>query len=233
MPMKLIHSPLIHIALVLAIPVPGFTAPAAQDELTFMVSLDDRPIGTHRWRIVENGGRHVVESTAEFDVRILQVPVYRYRHRATETWQNGCLQRIESQTDANGARYAVDLNKTAAGYRIATSNQTVTHAADCLMSFAYWDRRFLQQSRLLNPQTGEVVAVQVEPLGESQRRIGQRLLAVEGFHILAKSQNVNIQVFYHRADGHWVALESVLENGRTLHYAAVEPDRLALDRVRD
>ena len=105
-------------AIALMMPGLGVASASAQDPLTFAVSLDDRPIGVHRFRIVDAGATRVVESDASFDVRILRIPVYRYRHRNTETWQNGCLKQIDSETDANGTPYAVDLSKTVRGYRM-------------------------------------------------------------------------------------------------------------------
>jgi hypothetical protein len=225
--MRTFHSLLISAAIVLTTPGLGVAAASTKDELTFAVSLDDKPIGMHRFRIADDGATRVVESEASFDVRILRVPVYRYRHRNTETWQNGCLKRIDSETDANGTPYAVDLSKTAAGYKLATPTEARSYEADCLMSFAYWDQRFLQQKQLLNTQTGELVAVDIQPLGESLREVANRTLSVEGFRILAESRDINIQVFYDSRDGRWVALESVLEGGRVLRYLATADDRLA------
>lgn len=163
--MKTIHSLLVSAAIVLATPGLGVAAASTKDELTFAVSLDDKPIGVHRFRIADDGAMRVVDSEATFDVSILRVPVYRYRHSNTETWRNGCLKRIDSETDANGTPYTVDLSKTAAGYTIVTSSETRVHEVGCMMSFAYWDKRFLQQQRLLNTQTGEVIAVEIQSLG--------------------------------------------------------------------
>ncbi len=232
--MKAIFGLFVSVAIVLATPGLGVATPSAKDELTFEVSLDDRPIGVHRFRIADGGAMRVVESDASFDVKILRVPVYRYRHSNTETWQNGCLKQIDSETDANGTPYAVDLSKTATGYRIVTPHETQTYQGDCLMSFAYWDQRFLRQQRLLNTQTGELIAVEIQSLGESERKIANRTVPVKGFRVLAAPQNVDIKVFYHSVDGRWVALESVLENGRLLRYALTADDRLAAaERISD
>ena len=232
--MKTTHGLWASAAIALAAPGLSVATPMVKDELTFTVSLDDQPIGVHRFQIADQGAMRVVASEATFDVRILRVPVYRYRHRNTETWQNGCLQRINAETDANGTPYAVDLSKTAAGYRVVTPSEARTHAVDCMMSFAYWDQRFLQQKRLLNPQTGEWIPVEIQSLGESQRRIADQILSVQGFRILAESKDVDIKVFYRPADGRWVALESAIENGRTLRYALAADNRLAAtERVAD
>ena len=232
--MKITHGLWVSVAIALAAPGLSVATPMVKNELTFTVSLDDQPIGVHRFRIADEGAMRVVDSEATFDVRILRVPVYRYRHRNTETWQNGCLKRIDSETDANGTPYAVDLSKTAAGYRIVTPSEARTHAVDCMMSFAYWDQRFLQQKRLLNTQTGEWIPVEIQSLGESQRQIANQVLPVQGFRIRAELQGIDIKVFYRPADGRWVALESVLENGRTLRYALAGDNRLAVaERVSD
>ena len=232
--MKTIHSLLVSAALVWATPSLGVAAASTKDELTFAVSLDDQPIGVHRFRMADHGAMRVVDSEATFDVRILRVPVYRYRHSNTETWQNGCLQRIDSETDANGTAYAVDLSKTATGYRIVTPHETQTYQGDCLMSFAYWDQRFLRQQRLLNTQTGELIAVEIQSLGESELKIANRTAPVKGFRVLAAPQGVDIKVFYHSVNGRWVALESVIENGRKLRYVLAADDRLtAAERVSD
>ena len=193
--MKTIPSLLVSAAIVWATPGLGVAAASTKDELTFAVSLDDKPIGVHRFRIADDSAMRVVDSEATFDVRILRVPVYRYRHSNTETWRNGCLKRIDSETDANGTPYRVDLSKTAAGYTIVTSSETRVHEVGCMMSFAYWDQRFLQQQRLLNTQTGELIRVEVQSLGESQREIANRTLSVKGFRILAEPENIDIQVF--------------------------------------
>ena len=193
--MKTIPSLLVSAAIVWATPGLGVAAASTKDELTFAVSLDDKPIGVHRFRMADHGAMRVVDSEATFDVRILRVPVYRYRHSNTETWRNGCLKRIDSETDANGTPYRVDLSKTAAGYTIVTSSETRVHEVGCMMSFAYWDQRFLQQQRLLNTQTGELIRVEVQSLGESQREIANRTLSVKGFRILAEPENIDIQVF--------------------------------------
>ena len=178
--MKTIHRLLVSAAIVMTTPGLSIAALSAKDELIFKVSLDDKPIGVHRFRISDEGAMRVVDSEASFDVRILGVPVYRYRHSNSETWENGCLKRIDSETDANGTPYAVDLSKTAMGYRIVTPSETQTYEGDCLMSFAYWDRRCLQQQRLLNTQTGELITVEILSLGESQRQVANQMLSVQG-----------------------------------------------------
>jgi hypothetical protein len=201
----------------------------AQQELNFEVLLDGKPIGTHEFRITDGGTTRIVETNASFDVRILFVPVFSYQHSNTEIWQNGCLKRISSETDSNGTPYRVTLNRADDGYRIITLDDSVVHPIDCMMTFAYWDREFLQQPWLLNSQTGELIDVEIETLGTDTPDWLPVQTPLEGYRIVAEPEDVDIRVFYDREDGRWVALESLLESGRVMRYLPTRTPQPAAD----
>ena len=206
------------------------TSGSARD-LRFQVLLDDEPIGSHNFRITEESSKRTIESDASFDVRVLFVPVFSYRHSNTEVWRDGCLIQMDAQTDSNGKLYRVESRRNDSAYRIGTNTATEAYAADCLMSFAYWDRQILQQSRLLNAQTGAVVEVDIEPLGETTLKLGEHRVVVDGYRIIAEDQDVDIKVWYSRADGSWVSLESRLKNGRLMRYLPADPELLVASGV--
>ena len=56
-------------------------------EFNFKVLLNDKDIGHHRFSVDDQ----TVQSNAAFDVKLWIIPAYKYRHKATETNQNGCL----------------------------------------------------------------------------------------------------------------------------------------------
>jgi hypothetical protein len=198
------------------------------EEMRFSVLLDDRPIGEHRFRIQESPQGRVVESEARFDVSVLFVPVFSYRHSNTEVWRDGCLSRIESETDSNGDRYLVDGRREALAFAVETAEGASSYATDCLMTFAYWDRSFLGQDRLLNSQTGEVVAVNVQPLGSERLTIAGNEVPAEAFRIRAVDEGLDIKVFYDERNGRWVSLESRLANGKLMRYLPAADERLAM-----
>ena len=209
-----------------AAPGPALESASGSTELTFEVSLDDRPIGRHSFRIRESDGARVVESRATFDVSVLFIPVYSYLHQNTETWRNGCLQRIEAETDSNGRRYVVDGRRVEGGYRIETTDGPRRYAMDCLMTFAYWDPGMLSQRQLLNSQTGDLLPVSVEVLGSRNLEIGGRAVQADGYRVVAEGADVDLVVYYDR-NNRWVGLESVLEGGRTMRYLPSADKRLA------
>ena len=120
----------------------------------FAVFLDGAPVGSHRFEVRQEAGERRVSSRAQFEVRVLGLPFYRYRHEAQEQWRGDCLARLDARTEDGGERSAVSVAPEG-----------------CQMSFAYWNPRMLQQKALLNAQTGKFEAVAVSPLGEGRYRI--------------------------------------------------------------
>jgi hypothetical protein len=174
---------------------------AAGQRIVFDVLLDARPIGTHSFEIDgPAAGEQRVTSLASFNVKFLSFTAYRYRHQASERWQQGCLAEINSTTDDNGKRLRVD------------------HAprTGCISSYAYWDRDLLMKQRqLLNPQTGELDAVQMERVGEEQ--IVVRGVSVAAVHYRLRSARFTIDLWY-SASGEWLQLDSTTESHRILQY---------------
>jgi hypothetical protein len=186
----------------------------AAEVLRFQVYLDDKPIGEHSFRIADSGGLQRIASNASFDVDFLFVNAYRYRHSSNELFRDGCLQEINATTDDNGTRYRVEGARVGDGFRV--KHQDGTEQEDgCLMTFAYWDRDFLSQSRLLNAQTGEVESVSVRRKGKDDVEAGGRTVAATRYAL--KTDKLTIDLWYSDALG-WVGLSSDTGKGRRLVY---------------
>jgi hypothetical protein len=176
-------------------------AAASESRLEFEVLLDSRSIGTHRFDVVRGeDGAQQVTSAAAFDVKILGIRAYRYRHEARERWSQGCLRQMDASTDDNGKRLQV--------------NRTLREG--CASSYAYWDpQRLLQQRELLNPQTGSVDKVQIEPRGEETLTIRGAPVVADRYRL--RSEKFVIDLWYSKA-GEWLQLDSTTETKRKLHY---------------
>ncbi len=113
----------------------------------------------------------------------LGVPYYHYRHQATETWQDGQLQKLDTTTDDNGAPYTVTGRRTARGFEVERTTPVVmspiaaaeqgyqppevtreTFAPDTLPT-SLWQADELRRSVLLNTQYGRLSHVKVETVG--------------------------------------------------------------------
>lgn len=183
--------------------------------LKFNVFLDDSPIGYHRFEIeAENGGKRSVRSEAQFDVKFLFFTAYKYRHLNAELWNNGCLVEIDAETNSNGKESDVSGERTASGFAVQKDGNVET-LPDCVMTFAYWNPDFLKQRKLLNPQTGEYLDVEVEQRAAEQIRIGGREVTAVPWDITARGMEITV---WYSPDNDWLALESVAKGDRILRY---------------
>ena len=186
-------------------------------EWNFRVWLGDTAIGHHNFRLIEQGGQRTLETEADFNVRFLFFTAYRYRHVNTETWKGDCLQTIESRTDANGRILNVVGLRGPEGFELR-SPAAPGPVPDCIKTFAYWDTAILEADKLLNPQTGEIVPITVEPLEAEELRVRGRDVAARKYRLLTDELALDI---WYSGDSEWLALESTTRDGRKLRYELI------------
>jgi len=199
----------------------SFTAPATAKERAdtvtewnFDVYLNDKKVGKHSFNVSESSGTKRVQSEAKFKVTIFLIPAYRYEHSAAERWSGQCLVEIDARTNANGERIEVSGERTGAGFRVKSGDNPVD-LPDCVMTFAYWNPEFLDQSRLLNPQTGEFVDVTVERVGDEILEVRGEAISATRFRLTAYEMDLTL---WYSPDNEWVALESVAKGGHIIRY---------------
>lgn len=189
--------------------------PAAAEVRTwnFRVLLDERPIGSHKFTLRASGTQSELRSEARFDVRLLFVNAYRYRHEARERWAGNCLQSLTARTETNDEQLAVNAFARDGRFIVERASASEVHDG-CVMSFAYWNPQLLKANRLLNSQTGEVVPVSVTALGEQTRPVRDAPIVARRYRL--EAPGLQIDLWY--VDDRWVGLEAPATGGRRLRY---------------
>lgn len=207
-------------AIVLAL-LGGTAAVTAQEESVpvdrweFDVYVDDKQIGNHVFELVENGTLQQSVNTAEFRYRILLIPAWRYSHTNTEQWDDdGCLESFSATTRVNGRQSDVSGARTDAGFVVENGDDT-TELGRCIMSFAYWDPRFLEQTGLIDPQTGKYLPITVERLPAEAVEVRGAEIAAQPYRV--RAEELELKVWYSQ-DNEWLALESTAKGGRVIRY---------------
>jgi hypothetical protein len=199
--------------------VTGFaTASEAVEEWHFSVLLDGKPIGTHQFALTRGEeGVRTLRSDARFDVKILGLTAYRYRHHAEERWDGDCLVSIASRTDDDGSKTAVTSEASPGGLRVTAVGGKQPSAAaieGCVMSFAYWNPQLAKQNRLLDPGTGRLESVTISSLPARSIEAQGKPVAVTGVRIAGLERPIDI--WY--AGENWVGLDTEVRGGRKLTY---------------
>ena len=176
---------------------------ASAETWDFHALLDGKPIGTHRFVVSGTPAAREVESTASFDVKLLGIPFYKYRHTAHERWQGDCLRELHSTTDDDGKRVKVDETRD---------------AADCVMGFAYWHPKLHEQTRLLNPQTGKIETTQFEKMPDAPLQVRGQEVSAKRWRLLATTPAAKQElVLWLDKDDKWIGLDAQVK-GRLLTY---------------
>lgn len=189
-------------------------APDESRRFDFNVFLNDKKIGTHSFELQSRNGVQEVQSNANFKYTVLFIPAYRYEHSNAERWSEDCLVEFNAKTNANGKKIQVSGKQAGAGFQVVGSD-SVVNLPECVMSFAYWNRSFLQQDQLLNPQTGEYEDVEVREIGSEKIQVRGQQTAATRFELT--SPNAKLTLWYSSSD-EWVALESTAKGGHIIRY---------------
>jgi hypothetical protein len=202
-----------------AIPARAQDAPQAQS-WDFAATLDGKPIGAHSFRLTpESGDGWRMDGEANFAVRLLGIVVYRYHHTVVEHWRDGCLASLSSDTDNDGVLSHVAAAATPAGGTVTRTNSERGSSREswtgCLMSFAYWNPKLREQTRLLNPQTGEIENVTIAPVGTAGLVAQGRTVSAQSWRIAGRNQPVDV---WYTPSGDWVGLDAQVRGGRVLSY---------------
>ena len=180
----------------------------------FRVYLDDKEIGSHTFSVQKTAAQIEVTSSARFDVKVLFINAYQYRHEAKEIWRDDCLADLSASTDDNGTQLSVKAVQSTVGLNVSTEKKKF-NLSGCVMSFAYWNPAILQQTRLLNAQTGEYEQVTIQSLASSVLQVAGKAQAAQQFTLIGKKLKIDL---WYAPDGTWLALESMTEQGARLRY---------------
>jgi hypothetical protein len=187
------------------------TSLACAQTWDFDVSMDGKPIGEHQFVLsnLDNGDLQLA-SEAKFNVKFLSINVFKYHHQANEVWSADCLKQLDAKTQENSKKTLVTGVKEQSLFKVnAQKPLEINHS--CVMTFAYWNPKILQQKQLLNPQTGEYLA-------SNTRYIGKETILVKGQtksadHYKIDTSKFKIDIWY-SAEGEWLALQSQTPDGR-------------------
>ncbi len=183
---------------------------AIKGNWTFQALLDGSPIGQHNFSLATRGGQQEMTIAASFDVKLLGITVYRYRHRNVERWDGDCLSSLNSETDDDGTKLTVETRKDAGGLLVMAKPAPLT-LPGCVMSFAYWNPAMLRQTQLLNSQTGRYEKVRIDALGNETIEAQGRSITAARYRINGTEQPIDL---WYTPAGDWVGLASTVSGGK-------------------
>jgi hypothetical protein len=177
----------------------------------FDVSMDGKAIGTHQFVLSDKeNNQQILKSEANFNIKILSISFFKYHHQANETWENNCLKKLEAKTQENSKTTVVKGVQEKTAFKISSPSASEIND-ECVMTFAYWNPKILQQKKLLNPQTGDYLSANITSLGKENILVKGQTVKADHYKIDTAKFKIDI---WHGVDDAWLALQSLTEDGR-------------------
>ena len=124
------------------------------------------------------------------------------------------MSELDASTQENGTTTLVKGKLEKDGFKIDTPRGRESLPA-CVMTFAYWNPKILEQSRLLNPQTGEWLELSISNRGTDTVQVRGKQTKAE--HYFLDAVKLRIDLWY-TPEGEWLALKSTTPEGRIISY---------------
>ena len=160
----------------------------------FDVSMDGKPIGTHQFVLYDTeNNQQILKSEAKFNIKILSISFFKYHHQASEAWENNCLKKLEAKTQENSKTTLVKGVQEKTSFKLSAPTPSEINA-ECVMTFAYWNPKILQQKKLLNPQNGDYLSANISALG--QETIFAKGQSVKAEHYKIDTAKFKIDIWY-------------------------------------
>lgn len=194
--------------------------------LSFRVERAGDPIGTHKVSFTREGDELHVAIDIDLAVSFGPITVFRYTHRNRETWREGKLVALETETNDDGKRYTVSAKATEDGLEVTSSaNGTFMAPADIIPT-SYWNPATLRQTQLLDTQKGRILDVEIEEMGAREAEAGGRTVPVEEYRMTG---DLKLKLWYSR-DREWLNV-IFMARGSEVDYRIVQIDRKHLQQV--
>jgi hypothetical protein len=176
---------------------------AAPGKLTFAVFRNGTKVGEHVVVITGDDQTATAVTNVAMTVKIGPVPVYKYKHTATERWAGGKFVSIDTFTEANGKKQKVVARAQPGVVTIDGPAGLIRGPAEAA-PLSHWNTAAFTRP-MFNQQEGKLLKVRAT-------RVAANHWSVRG--------EAEIDDYYDAA-GNWLALKGKLEDGSTLEYRRI------------
>lgn len=155
------------------------TAPRAP--LSFTVLRNGEEVGSHVLRFQANPD-HSLQVGVETNVvvKMAMIPVYRFEHHGRETWKDGHLVALNSETDDDGTRHTLSVADRD-GALAVTGDGNSARAPQDTMPASLWNAGTVGRGVLLNTLDGHAMTVHIADLGEEKVAVAGHLVPAHHF----------------------------------------------------
>lgn len=187
-------------------------------EMVFRVIRSGSEIGTHTVTFAEADGALFVHSLFDIVVRLLGLPIYRYKYQSDETWRDGRLAALAATVNDNGTETKVEARKKDDALVVDGPEAKDEVVKLPVLPSTHWDDEVIGASHVLNTLNGKLDAVKLVPLGSDSVEVAGAPHAATHYRYTG---DITAESWYD-AEGHWVKLRFPGKDGTLIDYVCLK-----------
>ncbi len=132
----------------------------------FLIKRKDNVIGHHVVNVTPTPEGAIVDTRIQMRVSFGLLTFFKYKHESREEWRGDELISLSSRTNNDGEKTWVDARRENGVLTIKGSGYEGIAPTNAIPS-SYWRKALVEADALINTQTGEIIDVTVESLGQT------------------------------------------------------------------
>lgn len=170
--------------------------------IDFTVLRKGKPFGRHLLTFDrDESGELTVTTDVDLRVKIGPITAFRYRLDSVENWVNGQLVGLNGTSNSDGRKARVSAVQEDGELVIESTKFDGVLPLTTIPS-SHWNRMQVYQQQMLSTETGEVLEIDVETIGEDTVLVGGE--PIEATHYRLKS-DLTVDLWYD-TQSRWVKL---------------------------
>jgi hypothetical protein len=158
--------------------------PSGAADRRFSVLYKGDRIGAHTVLHSAATGETRITTEIDLQVKALFFTVFSFSHRSEESWRDGRLTTLKSETVEHGETLHVTGAATARGFRVVTKDIPFFAAPGALTSNDLWNPAVLQQAIVIDAQHGGVMGVSARKLADEQISLAGRQIRTTRYRFI-------------------------------------------------
>ena len=188
-------------------------APEAGDVIAFEVLRKGNPFGKHEVRFSEDEqGALQVDVHVRLKAGLGPITLFRYELDSTERWQDGELVSLVGAVNDDGTREKMQAARVGETLRVE-GDALSADVEGLVIPASHWNYLAMEQSQLLSSENGELIQVDIQPIGREILEIGGQTIATNKYLL---DSDIDVTLWYDDT-GRWLKL-AFEARGQSIEY---------------
>jgi hypothetical protein len=196
----------------------GYPQPVEGGSIQFDVYRQgDTEFGTHQVTFERQNDALIARTSIRLRAGVGPITVFRYEHDATESWRDGQLLTLNSQTLKDGNTYQVDAEYENGALQVngmqPDESPVQLQLPPEILSSSHWHGYPTGMESMLNTEHGTVMETVLENLGQTEIEGDGGMITVQHYRLASE---ISVDLYYD-LNGRWAGC-TFEARGQRVHY---------------